>query len=662
VKQLFDPIPERATPERAPVRLQALKPQTIRSSTPQGTGTVQFLYRMPGMQTKDFAATQVLMDVLGNPRSQLSELAAQGKVLSADAQMQPFTRGGIGAIEAGFPKGGDAKQTEADLDGVIAQLLKDGASPELVDAAKRSELTQSEFNKNSAVTLASEWSQALAWQGLDSPEQADEQIRNVTVDDVNRVARAYLKPDDRVTVVLTPDENGKRPPDSNGFGGTESFASNDKLDAPLPEWAEKALGKLAMPHWTLAPVDMKLDNGIRLIVQPESISKTVTIVGHVDQDASLLEPKGQDGVGRLLSSLFDYGSSSLDRSAFHKALDDISATESGGTDFNLAVPSGQFDKGMQLLADNELHPALPQDGFDVQRSSLARTLAGEMQSPGYKMMRALKQGLLPAGDPGLREATPGTVGALTLQDVRDYFARIYRPDLTTLVVVGDVTPKQARATVEKYFGGWKASGPKPDVVPRPVALNPAGYTVVNNAYASQDQVLMGQQLDLNLHNPDRYALKLGNDVLGGNGFASRLMVDVRVRHGYAYGAASGMQFDRSRSVFFVQYGSDPGKVALVDGLIHQNLADMQDTPVKADELTNARQFEIRSIPLGVSSVNRIAHSLLNWGYKGQPLDEPMVAARYYLNLTAPQVQDAFKKYLQPQHLVQVVQGPLPVAH
>ena len=662
VKELFEPIPERGTPERVPVKLQAFKPQTISSSTPQGTGSVQFLYRMPGMQTKDFAATQVLMDVLGNARSDLSELAAQGKVLSADAQIQPFSHGGIGVVEASFPKGGDAKKTQADLDRVIAQLLKDGVPSDLVDAAKRSEITQAEFNKNSAVTLASAWSQALAWQGLDSPDEAEQQIRNVTVDDVNQVARAYLRTDGRVTVVLTPDQNGKRPPDSNGFGGTESFGSNDKLDAPLPEWAEQTLRTLAMPHWTLAPVDMKLENGIRLIVQPEAISKTVTVVGHVDQDAGLQEPTGQEGVGRLLSSLFDYGTRSLDRSAFHKALDDISATESGGTDFNLAVLSGQFDKGMQLLADNQLNPALPQAGFEVQRSSLARTLAGEMQSPDYKMMRALKQGLLPAGDSGLRRATPETVDALTLPQVKDHFAKTYRPDLTTIVVVGDVTPEQAKATVEKYFGGWKATGPKPDVVPKPVPPNPAGYTLVNNAYASQDQVLMGQVLDLDLYNPDRFALKLGNDVLGGNGFASRLMTDVRVRHGYAYGAASGMQFDRSRSLFYVEYGSDPGKVAPVDGLIRQNLADMQNTLVKDDELINARQFEIRSIPLGVSSVNHIARSLLGWGYKGQPLDEPMVAASYYLKLTAAQVQDAFKKYLKPEHMVQVVQGPPPAKH
>jgi zinc protease len=620
------------------------------------------MYRMPGMKSKDYAASEVLMDVLGNARSSLSELAAQGKVLSADAGEQPFSHGGIGIVEVGFPKGGDSAQAQKHLDAVVADLLKNGAPADLVDAAKRSELAQAEFKKNSAVELASAWSWALAWQGLDSPDQAEQQIRDVSVDDVNRVAREYLKADQRVTVVLTPDPNGKRPPNSQGFGGTEKFGSDDKLDVPLPEWASTALARLEMPHWTLAPVTMKLDNGITLIVQPESVSKTITLVGHVDHDAKLQEPTGKDGVGRLLASLFDYGTTSLDRTAFHKALDEIAATESAGDDFKLAVPTAGFERGMQLLADNELHPALPQSAFDVQQKTLSRTLAGEMQSPQYKMFRALGKGLLPAGDPGLREATPATVDKLDLTDAKSYFAQSYRPDLTTIVVVGDVTPESAKSTVEKYFGGWKANGPKPDVIPKPVPLNPASYTVVPNAYASQDQVLMGQMLGVNLASPDRYALALANNVLGGNGFASRLMTDIRVKHGYAYGASSGMNIDRSRSMFYVYYGSDPDKVAPVDALVTANIKALQDTPIKADELTNARQFQIRSIPLGVASVDGIARSLLSWSWHGEALDQPMLAAKYYLDLTAEQVQDACRKYLKPKNLVQVVQGPAPKKH
>ena len=64
----------------------------------------------------------------------------------------------------------------------------------------------------------------------------------------------------------------------------------------------------------------------------------------------------------------------------------------------------------------------------------------------------------------------------------------------------------------------------------------------------------------------------------------------------------------------------------------------------------------------MSSVNAIARSLLEWSINGEPLDEPMVAARHYLDLSAAQVQDTFKKYVDPVHLVQVVQGPAPKQH
>ncbi|MBS0213970.1 MAG: insulinase family protein [Proteobacteria bacterium] len=662
VKTLFGSIPSHPLPARAPLALQPFAAKTIARTTPDATGSVQFFYRFPGQKSADSAAAQLLMDALSNARSGLSELAAQGKVLSANAGAQTFSNAGIAMVSVGFPKGGDARAAQAAMDAQIAAVLRDGVPADLVEAARRAELAQFEFNKNSAVTQASAWSQALAWQGLDSPEQAEQAIRAVTVDDVNRVARAWLKPDQRVTVVLTPDPNGKRPPDSSGFGGSEKFGSDDKLDAPLPAWAATALAKLDMPHWTLAPQRMTLGNGITLIVQPESVSKTVTVIGHVDHNASLQEAPGKEGVARVLESLFDYGSVSLDRNAFHKALDDIAANASGGSDFNLAVPSEGFDRGMALLADDELHPALPAEAFAVQQKTLSRTLAGELQSPSYQMFRALRKGLLPAGDPGLREATPATVDKLDLQDAKDYYASTFRPDMTTIVVVGDVTPEQARATVEKYFGGWKAQGAKPDTIPAKVPLNPPSYTVVPNAYASQDQVLMAQTLGLDLSNPDRFALTLGNDVLGGNGFASRLMTDIRVKHGFAYGAGSGMQFDRSRSTFYVQYGSDPGKVAPVDALVQQNLHAMQTTPVSKAELDNARQYEIRSIPVSVSSVERIARELLGWSWKGLPLDEPMVAARHYLDMTPAQVQEAFRKYIAPDHLVQVVQGPAPEKH
>ena len=125
----------------------------------------------------------------------------------------------------------------------------------------------------------------------------------------------------------------------------------------------------------------------------------------------------------MLDDLFSYGTKNLDRLAFQKALDDIAADESAGFNFSLQVLKQDFSRGVQLLADNELNPALPSDAFDVIKPETAQFVAGRMKSPGYRAGRALNTALLPEGDPALRETTPQTVSSLTLDDVKQYYAK-----------------------------------------------------------------------------------------------------------------------------------------------------------------------------------------------------------------------------------------------
>ncbi|HXD35265.1 MAG TPA: pitrilysin family protein [Rhodanobacter sp.] len=660
VKQLFGDIPRGNVPKKAPLNLRPVKPVTIARTTPAATGGVRLMYRAPGRRSPDYAAMRVLVQALNNARSKFSALEASGKLMSVGVGMQAFSDSGIGSIGASFPKGGDSAEAVAELDHVLDDILAQGVSKELVATVQRKEKASFEFDKNDPANLASTWSDVLAWAGLNSPQEALDRILAVTPADVDRVAHKYFGTDRRITLVLTPSTDGKRPSDSKGFGGTETFASDDTEDAPLPEWARKQLANLQMPHWTLDPVTMRLDNGITLIVQPETISKTVVVRGQVDNNPDLQAPTGQKGIEWLLDGLFSYGTQALDRAAFHKALDDIAASGSAGRKFALQVPSEHFDRGMQLLAANMLRPRLPAEAFKVKQQSLAQSLKGQLDSPNYKMKRALYEGLLPAGDPDLRQATAEKMNSLTLKDVKDYYAKVFRPDMTTIVVVGDVTPEQAKAQVEKWFGGWKATGPKPNVVFAPVPANGASQKMVKNPYASQDKVYLAQLLaGMDSSNPDRYALQLGNQVLGGNGFASRLMQDIRVKHGYAYGARSNVQFDRSRTYFFVSYGSDADKVKPVNDLIYENIKRMRTTLVSDEDLLDAKQASIRSIPLRVASVGDIAGALLHWSVEGEPLDKPIVAARHYLDMTPEQVRAAYQKYIKPENMVQVVMGPVP---
>ena len=109
-----------------------------------------------------------------------------------------------------------------------------------------------------------------------------------------------------------------------------------------------------------------------MIVQTETLSSTVTVVGSIKHESDLQTAPGKDGAGDVLAELFSYGTVTRDRLAFQEALDDIAASETGGANFNLKVLKQYFEKGVELLADNELHPALPPDAFKIVRDQSAQ--------------------------------------------------------------------------------------------------------------------------------------------------------------------------------------------------------------------------------------------------------------------------------------------------
>src|SRR5256884_7604931 len=108
----------------------------------------------------------------------------------------------------------------------------------------------------------------------------------------------------------------------------------------------------------------------------------------------------------------------------------------------------------QLLADNELHPALPDAAMEVIRGQVALGVAARNASPGFLTQRSLRAALFPADDPSLRMATPETVRSLTPAAVRSYYPRAFRPDLPTILVIGKGTSPAARSAIDRYFGAW----------------------------------------------------------------------------------------------------------------------------------------------------------------------------------------------------------------
>ena len=659
IRQLYGDIPSHPLPAHPAIELQPVKPETftLDSNLPYVLGFIA--WRMPGTDSPDYAAMQILADVLASQRADLYGMVPAGKALAAEFGLaETYPKASVAYGVVALPAGQDANPALDEMRQIVNQYAASGVPEDLVDAAKRAEIAQAEFQRNSIPDLASLWSAALAAEGRNSPDEDVDAMRKVTLADVNRVAKQYLLNANTITATLKPAPNGE-PVAEKGFGGSEKVTSAPTKAVELPSWAAKELGELQVPTTFIPVSDTKLPNGIRLIVRTDTTSPTVTVMGSVKHNGDLQTPPNQEGVGDVLDGLYSYGTTTLDRLAYQKALDDIAANENAGYNFSVKVLKEYFSRGVQLLADNELHPALPEQAFMVTRQQTAQYVAGNLQSPGYHVSRALDMALLPRGDPVLREVTPDTVTKLTLDEVKQYHAATIRPDLTTIVVIGDVTPEEARTVIEKWFGDWKATGEKPNTTLAAIPVNKASAATVPDAQAVQDSVILAEQIDLNRFDPDYYPLQLGNHVLGGGFYATRLYHDLRQVAGYVYNVDVSMDASKTRASYSVDYGCDPPNVSKARALIVRDLDQMRTQDVSDAELHQAKALLLRQIPLSESSEEAVAGGLLGRADVGLPLDEPIQAAKKYYALTADDVKAAFAKHIDVNNLVQIVRGPAP---
>ncbi|HEY0380968.1 MAG TPA: pitrilysin family protein [Candidatus Elarobacter sp.] len=653
VKKLFGDIPAAKLPARHPVHLQPLTPQTLHdnSSDPITLGFVA--YRVPGYNGKDYFASQILNDVLNSQRGALYELQATGKALGIFAQSVTYPEAGMTFVGSAVPVTTTGESAIADLKAVIENYKKTGLPAELVAVAKQREVSQAEFARNSISGLASAWSQSLAVEHR-TPDEDLAGLQAVTVDDVNRVLRTYYDQTTATTAISTPKEAA-----GSAFGGRQG---EDNTVIPtehtgLPAFARQVLKNLKVPEQTVHPVAQTLPNGLKLIVVPSTISHTAVVRGEVDSNPGIQDPAGKEGIDAVVDGLFPFGTTTYDRLAYQTELDKIAATVSAGHSFSLDVLSKDFDRGIELLADDELHPAFPEQSFGIVKQQQIGTLTGQIKSPDYKAGRAFTEAVYPAGDPARRSATPESVGTITLADVKAYYATTYRPDLTTIVVVGDVTPERARAAVEKSFGAWKADGPKPNVYSPAIPPNKSSQATVPATGRIQASVRLGEVIPISYDDPDFPVLELANTVLSGGFYASLLFHDLRELHGYVYTVGSSLAGGKNRSTFNVRYGADPKNVARAARLVVDDLTGLQKKALPNDRLTRAKALILGELPIRKESYDGLASQLATYSLRDRPLDQDRIDAQAQLAATPEKVRAAMAKWIRPNDLVRIVTGP-----
>ena len=653
VKALFGGIPAVKLPARRPVKLQPLTPLTLHDNSSDPI-TLGFLaYRVPGYDDPDYFASQILNDVLNSQRGALYELQASGKALGTFAQAVTYPKAGMTLVGSAVPVTTKGEQAIADVKAVLEGYKKTGLPADLVEVAKQRELAQAQFARNSISGLASTWSQTLAVEHR-TPDEELAGLERVTLEDVNRVLRTYYDQNTATVAISTPKEAA-----GSAFGGRQG---EDNTVIPtehtgLPAFAKKILAELRVPEQTVHPVVQTLPNGLKLVVVPSSISATAIVRGEILNNPGVQDPPGKEGIEAIVDGLFSFGTTTFDRIAYQTELDKIAATVGAGRGFSLDVLSKDFDRGIELLADDELHPAFPQPAFEIVKQQTVGSLTGTVKSPDYKAQRALAAALYPAGDPARRAATPQTVGTVTLDDVKTFYATTYRPDLATIVVVGDVTPEHARAAVEKSFGAWQASGPTPNVFPPPVKPNGPTQATIPATGRIQAAVTLGETIPIGYGDPDYPILRLADTVLSGGFYASLLFHDLRELHGYVYSVGSNFSAGKNRSTFSVTYGADPQNVSRAAKLVVDDLTSLQRKPLGVDRLTRAKALVLGQLPVAKESYDGLAAQLLGYASTGRPLDQDRIEAAAALGATPDRLRAVMAKWVRPRDFVRIVVGP-----
>jgi zinc protease len=390
-------------------------------------------------------------------------------------------------------------------------------------------------------------------------------------------------------------------------------------------------------------------------VQVKSERPTFVLRGKIASSPAF-EPLGKQGIIRLASAVADYGSVNYPFALRRKATDEMGAFVTTGQDFSAQGESRDFDRIVNIVADGEEHPTFADPWLDVERSQLANSLQSESSISGVMIERAYNRLLLSSDDPSLREPTPPSVQGISREDLVAYTSQYWRPDLTSIAVVGNVSPERVRNALESAFGSWKAAGarPNPRLMPLPPASSGHDYIVTET---NQVYIRLGQPA-LSRSNRDYDTFLVMNQILGGSGaFESRLWQELRQKRGLVYNVSSTLDADADRGDFRVELNASPQRVVEAVQFVRRELERLQNEPVSSTELAEAKVRLVGNALLDESSSVGQAKQLLDIGVNDLPSDYYRTLNERFGEITAADVQRVAREYLHPGRLVEVYAGP-----
>jgi predicted Zn-dependent peptidase len=406
----------------------------------------------------------------------------------------------------------------------------------------------------------------------------------------------------------------------------------------------------------------KLSNGLPVWIV-ESHEVPVAQINLVVYSGTANDPPGKFGIASLTAAMLEEGAAGRSALEIADAIDylgaDLGATS--GVDSSavrLHVPVARLADALPIMADVALRPTFPNDELDRQRQQRLTSLLQGRDDPPTISSVTFSRVLYGKGHRyGTPQAgTAETIKTLTPADLRAYYASAFRPENATLLAVGDVTADKVLPLFEKSFGAWKASGAgateKLPAVERPSARQ---IYLVDKPGAPQSQIRIGW-VGLPRSTPDYFPVTVMNTILGGS-FSSRLNMNLREKHGYAYGASSSFNMFADAGPFYAAAGVQTDKTSEALREFFNELEGILK-PVPAEELARAKNYVALRYPSTFETTGDISRRLEDQLVYHLPED---YFAKYVQNIQAVTAADVLRvaqKYVQPGKFAVVVVGDL----
>jgi zinc protease len=441
-----------------------------------------------------------------------------------------------------------------------------------------------------------------------------------------------------------------------GMTSTPSAARSD-LDRTKRPGAKPA-PKIQLPEIQKAT----LKNGLRvwLVEQHELpvVAMNLVIQAGADHD-----PAAQPGIASMAADLLDEGTKTRTTLQISEEIDAIGASFSTGASVDasfvtLSTLTKHLDKALSVFTDVVANPTFPEKEFVRLQKQRLTSLVQQRDQPPAIANNAFSTVLYGSEHPYGHNpsGTESSVKAMSAGDLEKFYKTYYRPNNSTLIVVGDVKMSTIVPKLDDAFATWSSGEVASFPVPPPKAPDRMRVYLVDKPGAPQSEVRIGYPA-LARSTPDYFPVVVMNRLLGGQ-FTSRINLNLREKHGFTYGAFSTFRFQKGVGPFVAQGGivSEKTDSSLVEFIAELNL--MREKGMSPEELEYAKKGMIGNFALAFETPSQIAGALQNIVLYGLPED---YYNNYLVNIEGVNldaVQRVAKQYLDTSRMAVVVVGDL----